>query len=256
MSDNEIVQHSQGGQLATQPIQHDPFLAMVERAWDRPEVLDKLVAVRNAELERRAKNAFWRDFALMQPSLPSIERNGSIVIRKKDARTGERDGDIQQASKYALWADILEACSPHMKEHGFGITFRQKFEQDGRITVTGILSHRDGHMEENSITLKHDATGSKNETQAIGSTLSYGMRYMGTMLLGVASKQGDDDGAAAGAQKTISDEELARLQMLVSNAGADEERFCQYLKIQTLADLPADRLNYAIEALKQKQKAQ
>lgn len=254
---NEIVVQQDHGKIVTrsEPAA-DPFLAMVERAWDKPDVLDKLVAVRNAELKRRAEIAFWADFALMQPSLPSIDRNGRIEIRKKDARTGERDGEIQQSSAYAYWADILDACSPHMKEHGFGITFRQRMEQDNRITVIGILSHRDGHREENSITLQHESSGSKNSAQAVGSTLSYGMRYMGTMLLGVASKQGDDNKGSPPAPATITDEQVVRLRTMIFNVSADEDRFLKHMKIETLEDMPVSRFDYAIEALNQKRNAQ
>ena len=233
----------------------DPFLAMIERAADRPEILDKLVAVRNAEIDRRASVAFWADFAQMQPALPTIDRNGCIEIRKKD-KDGERNGDVQQSSKYALWADILEACSPHMLQHGFGISFRQKTMPDGKIEVTGILSHREGHHETNSIALMHDSTGSKNAVQAVGSSLSYGMRYMGIMLLGIASKQGDDNGKAAGAPETISDEQVVRLQTLIANVGANKDKFLEHMKVSTLEAMPASRFDYAVAALKQKEAAQ
>ena len=174
----------------------DPFMAMIAHAASRPEMIPairELNELRVAEIQRQARVAYSADFAQMQPKLPTIDRNGKIEIRKKDKQTGERDGEVQQASPYAYWADVLEACSPHMLEHGFGISFRQKTADDGKIVVTGILEHRDGHREENSIALIHETSGSKNPVQAIGSSLSYGMRYMGIMLLGVASKEHDDN---------------------------------------------------------------
>lgn len=234
----------------------DPFLDMISRAADRPEILDKLVSVRNDELARRAKIAFWNDFAQMQPKLPTIDRNGRIEIRKKDKATGERDGEVQQSSAYAYWADILEACRPAMLEHGFGITFRQEVQPDGKIVVVGLLAHRDGHIEENrSIPLQHESTGNKNWHQAIGSTLSYGMRYCGIMLLGVASKQGDDDAQGAGKTATISDEQVVRLQTLIQNAGANKAKFLEHMKVESLEAMPVDRFDYAIAALNQKKEA-
>lgn len=214
----------------------DPFLAMIERAADRPDILDKLVDVRNAELRRRAEVAFWADFAQMQPSLPTIDRNGCIEIRKKDS-AGERTGDVQQSSKYALWADILEACSPHMLQFGFGISFRQSTTPEGKILVTGILSHRDGHRETNSIALMHDSTGSKNAVQAVGSSLSYGMRYMGTMLLGIASKQGDDDGKAAGAPEEVSEDAVAAFVAKVDQHKASLPRLLKAVGAETIHGL-------------------
>ncbi|WP_396584252.1 ERF family protein [Bartonella grahamii] len=39
-----------------------------------------------------------------------------------------------------------------------------------------------------------DATGSKNNIQAVGSTLTYARRYLLGMLLNVARKEDDTDG--------------------------------------------------------------
>lgn len=233
----------------------DPFLAMIERNADKPEVLDKLIAIRNDEIARRAKVAFWTDFALMQPKLPTIDRKGRIEIRKKDKQTGERDGEVQQSSAYALWADIMAACKPAMLEHGFGITFRQEPQPDGKIVVTGLLTHRDGHIEENrSIPLQHESTGNKNWHQAIGSTLSYGMRYCGIMLLGISSKENDDDKGGGDESVFISDEQVKELDGLITKTGADRQKFLAFIKEETLDQMPALKFDRAKQALLAKQK--
>lgn len=240
-------------------LREDPFLAMIANAATRPETIPaikELNELRVAEIQRQARVAYSADFAQMQPKLPTIDRNGKIEIRKKDKATGERDGEIQQASPYAFWADILEACSPHMLEHGFGISFRHQTAADGKIVVRGILEHRDGHREENEIALIHETSGSKNPVQAIGSSLSYGMRYMGIMLLGVASKEHDNNKGSPPAPEVISDEQVVRLQTLIANVGADKDKFLAHMKVPTLEVMPASRFDYAVAALKQKEAAQ
>lgn len=256
---NAVTKHQElANDVVVREIRPDPFMAMIANAASRPETIPairELNELRVAEIERQARVAYSADFAQMQPKLPTIDRNGRIEIRKKDQKTGERDGEVQQSSPYAYWADILEACSPHMLEHGFGISFRHSTTPEGKIVVTGILEHRDGHREENSIALIHDATGSKNPVQAIGSSLSYGMRYMGIMLLGVASKEHDNNKGAPPVPETITDEQVVRLQTLIANVEADKEKFLKHMKIETLEEMPADRFNYAIAALNQKKDA-
>lgn len=239
----------------------DAFLAMIDRAVSNPSfdetkmgLLEKLVDLRNAEQGRLARIAFDADFAAMQPKLPIIDRNGRIEIREKDSG-GKRNGEIQQKSKYALWADILDACKPHMAEHGFGISFRQKTSDEGKIIVTAILNHRCGHREEvESIALMHDSTGSKNSVQAIGSSLSYGMRYTGVMALGIASKEGDDDGAGAGKDGPgyIDDDQLAQLRTLLGYTQSDEAQFCRLCRVAQLEDLTADKFEGARARLQAK----
>ena len=159
-----------------------------------------------------------------------------------------RNGGIQ--STYALWEDINEAVRPVLHAHGFGLSFRTR--QDGAtLTITGVLSHRDGHAEEASITLPHDASGSKNAVQAIGSSVSYGKRYTAGELLNLTSRGDDDDGAAAGAN-TISEGQYHELRNLIEEAGADEARFAAFMKVQHLEELPAAAFSAAVAALRNK----
>lgn len=238
-------------QVVTGGVSADPFLDLIARYGDRPDLLDKLVSVRNDELKRLAKVAFWSDFAQMQPNLPTIDRKGRIEIRKKDKATGERDGEVQQSSAYAMWADIMEACRPAMLEFGFGLSFRQEPQPDGKIVVIGMLAHRDGHIEENrSIPLQHESTGNKNWHQAIGSTLSYGMRYCGIMLLGVSSKEHDDDKGGAPEQSVfVTDEQVRELEKIIADTGANKQKFLAYVKEDSLDQMPAIKFERAKEAL-------
>lgn len=233
--------------------QPDPFLAMIERAASNPDFdivkMQALVDMRNAELARQARVAFDSAFAEMQPKLPVIDRNGRIEIRKKD-KDGERTGDVQQSSAYALWADIKDACNPFMLEHGFGISFRPKTAPDGKIVVNCILSHRGGHREEaDSIPMQHDSTGSKNAVQAVGSSLSYGIRYMGIMMLGIVSKEGDDDGKKAGAAQYITEDQVRELEILLGQTQSNTEQFLKFCKVESLETMPRDKFKTAKDRL-------
>lgn len=166
------------------------IIQVIERAAMNPNVdidkMERLLQMQERIMERNAKAAYDAAFAVMQPELPIIEEHGGIK---------DRGGNVQ--STYALWEDINESIKPVLSRHGFGISFRTG-ARDGKVVVTGILSHRDGHREETTMELPVDASGNKNAVQAVGSSTSYGKRYTAQALLNLTSRGEDDDGKAGG----------------------------------------------------------
>lgn len=177
------------------PSDDDRTLAMIERLAANPdfdvEKLKALLDMQERVLDRNAKAEFFAELAVMQPDLPVVGRHGTISVPAKDGKTGHD-------TPYARWEDVNAAIGPILGAHGFALSFRTATSADGRIEITGILSHRGGHQEQTSLTLMHDSTGSKNAVQAIGSSVSYGKRYTAGALLNLTSRGEDDDGKAAG----------------------------------------------------------
>jgi hypothetical protein len=228
---------------------------MIERAARDPSVdidkMERLLQMQERVMIRQAKAAYDAALAEMQPKLPVIGRRGKIEIRAKDAK-GERTGAVQQSTGYALWEDINEGIRPVLAEHGFALSFRVGLAQDGKIEVTGILSHREGHREQTTITLMHDSSGSKNAVQAVGSSTSYGKRYTAAALLNLTSRGEDDDGKVGGT-KPLTDEQMETIRSLIVQAGADIPLFCKYMKVDRVEDIPAEKYELAVTALKAKQ---
>ncbi|WP_181708777.1 ERF family protein [Chthonobacter rhizosphaerae] len=218
------------------------LLNVIERAAVNPKAdvhkLELLLQMQERVMALNAKAAFATALAKMQTELPVIPEHGAV-----------RDifGVVQ--STFARWEDINEAIKPVLARHGFALSFRTGQEGD-RITVTGVLSHRDGHSEETTMSLPVDITGNKTPIQAVGSSTSYGKRYTASALLNLVTRGEDDDGAGRGSSRPISDEQLRTLQGMVDAYRADVTRFCRFLKIGTLAELPADRFEAAKKALK------
>jgi len=229
------------------------LIAMIERVALNPDVdidkMERLLQMQERILDRNAKSAFTAALALMQPELPVVDRKGKIVIHKKDAE--KIPENVIQSTPYALWEDINDAIRPILAKYGFALSFRVKKEAD-RVEVTAILSHREGHSEETMLSLPMDSTGSKNNVQAIGSSTSYGKRYTACSLLNITSRGEDDDGAAAGAEDLISDEQRDQLLALADEVKADIPRLCKFLKVESIAALPAARFDHAMKSLENK----
>ena len=163
-------------------------LAMIERVATNPEAdmdkLERLLDMQERVMNRNAMQAFKASMAAMQADLPVIEKNGQIKV----------DGKVR--STYARYEDIMRIVKPILQMHGFAVSFRTG-AGDGVVNITGVLMHRDGHREETGMPLPIDKSGSKNTVQAIGSSTSYGKRYVLCSLLNIATGDEDDDGQMA-----------------------------------------------------------
>lgn len=248
------------GPVSQLPVQSEAaaVLSIIERAARDPSVdidkLERLMAMQKGMAESRAKVAFDAAMAEMQPRLPVIDRKGRIEVREKTS-TGKRDGELQQSTPYALWEDINEAIRPILAEFGFSLTFRVGKTDAGLITVTGILAHREGHRESDTITLMHDSTGSKNAVQAVGSSNSYGKRYTAINLLNITTR-GQDDDAKTAVRTTITDEQAKEITDKCKEVSETfHENFCTYFQIAAIADLPAKDYQRALTAIGKKKGA-
>jgi hypothetical protein len=220
------------------------LMAVISRAASDPNTdvdkLERLLAMYERITAGQAKAAYAAALAAMQTELPVIAERGGIR---------DRSGNVQ--STYALWEDINDAVKPILARHGFALSFRTG-EREGRVVVTGVLSHKDGHTEETTMTLPVDASGSKNAVQAVGSSTSYGKRYTAAALLNLTSRGEDDDGKAGGDLGLVTDQQLRTLQTLVDETRADAQRFCAFMKVNSLAEIPARDFDRAVAKLNEK----
>lgn len=138
------------------------------------DVLEKLLALQ----ERWEANQGRKDF---DEAIAAAKAEIKPVARNKKGHNDKRYADF---SAYAREVDPVLAK--------YGLSYRFRTEQDDRIKVTCILSHRGGHSETNTLAGPADSSGSKNAIQAIGSTLTYLQRYTLTQALGLAASDDDD----------------------------------------------------------------
>lgn len=229
------------------------ILAIIDRAATNPDVdidkMERLLDMQERILERLAKQAFTKSKIAMRDKLPEISMRGRIVIRDKS-----NPSNIIQETPFARFEDIHAEVMPILSVHGFDLSFKNGMAPDGKVRITTILSHVDGHSEETFFDLPHDSSGSKNAVQAVGSSTSYGKRYGVLNILNIRVVGEDDDGMEAGKPATISDEQNMELGTLAAEVGADMPKFLKFMKVEKLSDLPASRFKEAKDALEAKRK--
>lgn len=219
-----------------------PMIAMIERVAMDPnasiEKLERMLDMRDRLQAETAKAAFASAFAAASAEFPSIPLNGR--------------GDKNKA--YALLKDIIGGTRPILSRYGLALSFGVESHPD-RVIVTAELMHVAGYSKTTSIELPKDNSGSKNAVQAVGSSQTYGQRYTAQAILGLSlGDDTEDDGKAAG-NASITADEYFTLRNLLDEAEADEAKFCQYLKVNNLEELPSRMFSNAVSALRNKIKA-
>lgn len=160
-------------------------------------------------------------------------------------------------TKFAGLAESIEAIKSILSKHG--LSHQWKTRQDGaQITVECIVTHRLGHSESTSLSASPDTSGGKNAIQAVGSTVSYLERYTLYAILGLSSREMDDNGEGAGAPavEIITEQQCMDLLCLIKEVGANEAQFCTYFKTENVASLPAGKFKAAVKMLEAKRAKQ
>lgn len=216
------------------------LISMIERAARDPAVdidkMERLMKMHETALERNAKAAYSAALSAMQPELPVIVQKGQIKVNN------------EVRSTYAKWEDVNDAIKPCLAKHGFAISFRTG-QTEGKISVTGVLSHREGHSEETTMLLPIDTSGSKNAVQAVGSSTSYGKRYTASALLNLTSR-GEDDDAKTAAGGFVTEKQATEIIDLLEATNADRAKFLRWAKVERVEDIPAAHFASCIEAIK------
>lgn len=220
-------------------------MELLDRAFANnaaPETLERLMALHERWEKNQARKAFDEAMAAAKSEIPTIIKNREVDFTSPKGRTNYRHEDL---------AEIARTVDPILSKHGLSYRYRVTSNINEPVTVTCILAHRDGHSEETTLSAGRDDSGNKNGIQGVGSTITYLQRYTLKAALGLAASN-DDDGNSAETPEYISREQLSRLVELADNVGADKERFCKYLRVGSLAEIPAKQFDHAVKLLEAK----
>lgn len=216
-------------------------------------VLEKLMALEERWRAGQARMAFDIAISAAKSQIKPIKKNKHVKYPSKDKDKGPTDYWHEDL------AQIARTIDPILAEHGLSYRYRTA-QANGAVTVTCILSHRDGHFEETPLSSAPDKSGGKNDIQAIGSAVSYLQRYTLKVALGLAAAQDDDGRKTEPLPATLTSEQVETLTSLLKDTETEAENFLGYLRQQTklelptLHDIPAPLYANAVKKLETKKK--
>lgn len=200
------------------------------------EKLKTLLEIKERYEANEAKKAYHEAMTAFKANPPKINKDMKVSFG-------------QTKYSHASLANVTEKISAELSKHGLSAAW--KTAQNGQISVTCRITHILGHGEETTISAPADKSGSKNDIQAIGSTITYLQRYSLLALCGLATFENEDDGAAT---ETISEKELSQLRDLMADKDVNEAKFCEYLKVESLDGLLKSKYQQAVAAVNAKKK--
>lgn len=149
------------------------------------EKLGKLMELQQRWDAELARKAYFGAKGKFQSLCPTINKDKTVRFSNTEYKHASLGGIVNQIRV------PLAEC---------GLTYRWEIDDSPEtIKVTCILSHQDGHSEQNSMSACPDNSGAKNDIQQRGSTVTYLQRYTLIGVCGIATANDDDDGKASGA---------------------------------------------------------
>lgn len=151
--------------------------------------LSKLMDLQERWETNEARKAFVQALNAFKANPPTLVKNRHVSYQGAKGRTEYDHATLDHVSD-----EIGKALAAQ------GLSHRWDVDQidGGLIRVTCVLTHEQGHSERVSLQAGADQSGGKNNIQAIGSAVSYLQRYTLLAATGLAAKDQDDDGQAAG----------------------------------------------------------
>jgi hypothetical protein len=219
------------------------MLALIKQAATDPNIdvakMHGLLDVQERMMAKQAEIEFNIALSDLQAKLPRIRKDGAI----------SHNGKV--ISTYAKYETIDDTIRPLLTEFNFSLRFNTRTTTDGKIIITGTLAHRGGHSITDEIPLSIDASGAKNNVQGVGSTISYGKRYLVGMLLNLVFEGEDDDGQKAG-YVPITVEQAETIKQALYDTNADVQAFLKFVGAKSVDEMAANKYQDAVNALRRK----
>lgn len=205
--------------------------------------MEKLYDLYVKDQEREAIKEFNSAMSRVQSKI------GPIVKDKLNKHTG---------SRFARLETIIIKISPIYSAEGFALSFNTgKSECEGCILIICEVSHSSGHSKIYQYDSPIDDKGAqgntnKTEVHGRGSATSYGRRYLTAMIFNLAIADEDKDGNGPG--YIITKEQQNEINSLITDTGANLDKFLDYMGCDSIETMPIKKYNKAIIALRKKKK--
>jgi len=176
-----------------EPPAESSFLAVIERVATNPnvtvDVIERVLAIQERVEAKTAQSAFNAAMSEAQAEMRPVHADAT---------------NPQTRSRYASYEALDRALRPVYTKHGFGLSFDTGDAPSQEwVRVLCYVTHKGGHDRTYKADMPADGKGAKGgdvmtKTHAVGSAMSYGMRYLLKMIFNVAVGEDDDDGNTAG----------------------------------------------------------
>ena len=164
------------------------------------DVMERLLAMRTAIKQERAKEEYDRAMAAFQSECPTIKKT-------KEVKT--KSGII--AYRYAPIESIVEQVKNALQKHGFSYSTKMELLEGG-VKVICRVTHTSGHSEESPMQVPFgNKTDIMSNTQVAAAAQTFAKRYAFCNAFGILT--GDEDTDAQPAKQPKENKEKTEQEM-------------------------------------------
>lgn len=222
--------------------------SLVHYALDRGAdlaTIEKMMELEHKHEAYLAVKAFNAAMASAKAEIP-------VVVKNRVVDFPTDNGKSRTTYQHEDLGEIARTIDPILARHGLSYRFRTTSEVNQPVVVSCIVAHRDGHSETNTLAAGRDDSGKKNLIQQMGSTITYLQRYTLKAALGLAASA-DDDGRKSEPVEVITEDQVIILREMIEATNSDRARFLKHIKVDDLADIRADKFDFVLGLLKDKE---
>jgi len=205
------------------------------------EYVREMMAIKKEWEADEARKAYNRAFS-------KFKSEAITIVRGKQITDGPLKGKF-----YSELHNWVKAITPALSKYGLSHAWKLTKDEKDWIEVTCFLRHEDGHSESVSMGGPPDTGGAKNAIQARASSVSYLEKYTFKAITGLADEGDDTDGnVKKTAYGTISEEQVLEIDEALENTKSDKTAFLEYMGVDQVMDIPADKYKKAIGIIREK----
>lgn len=198
------------------------------------------------ELMSESKNIFQRINAVMN-DVKYVKKDAKVETYK--AVTHDQVISVARESLVkhgiVIYPEQISASMPIMRDVAAGVKMHL-YSGEYNINFVNI------DKPEDRIAVKINAHANDNGDKAPGKAVTYATKA--AILKVLCLETGENDESRSEASKTITEEQEANLEALISEVGANKAKFLQYLKLDNLDQMLSSSYDSAVKSLEAKRK--
>ena len=175
------------------------------------DTMERLLAMRRELKAEAGKESYFMALSLFQAACPPIAKTKQVYHK----------GQLRYS--YAPLDTIIDQVKDALRTHGLSYTLDTEQTPES-VTAICAVHHIDGHTETTHFTVPIDKAASMNDSQKVGSALTYAKRYAFCNGTGIMTADADDDANGNDAEFSSDGAAmLAKLYVLTTDALRDKE---------------------------------
>lgn len=222
------------------------LLAVIANAVTDPRIdVIKMQALLDMQMQivrEERKISYTQAMTRLQALIPQMDKMGKA-----------------KNSKYAKLEDIDVVIRPLLAAEGFSYSFKEVDHTEKTITIEMEIAHKDGHREQNRLTVPIDQSARNQQGNSIrpaiqdmGSTVSYAKRYLIKNAFNIIEKDEDTNGEKL---TFISEQQSLDLRAIIAEVKADEKKFLAYMQVESIEQISQQDFKKALNSLDMKRNA-